>query len=411
MNFWSRLAVPQQVGGAVDVDGLGELRLLLARRVADDRREVDDRLDAVERRLRGGRVGHVAADQLEEAVRAAGQEAVAAELERVEHADPVSLLQQHRDERRADVTGSAGDENSHRGLHPWWLECAWNVEVLSVNRAARRDGQVNTPGPRPCGLPLRRSRRQSIVRLRGPALTRPGCPVRATLSPSPAGLSTSFWPLARAGQESYNRVSSWSDRRIDRSLSLGDGTMHVVAEKTYTPEDLLSMPDGKRLRAGRRPPRGAEYEPVVELGRRSDSSRIHDVFLRANTTSAGPGRPISAMTVYPDSPKKVRKPDVSYIRIERMPEGPTSEGYAHIPPDLAVEVVSPNDLLARSQGQGQRISRSGRAAGLGHRPRSRGRVHVYRHDGTVSLAARRRMSSRVKTSSPGSAARWRRSSP
>ena len=112
----------QQVGGAVDVDGLGDLRLLLAGGVADDRGEVDDRVDAVEGRLDGGRVADVALDQLEEAVRAAGQEPVAAELEGVEDADAVPLLEEHRDQGRADVTGSAGDENSHRGLHPWWLE-------------------------------------------------------------------------------------------------------------------------------------------------------------------------------------------------------------------------------------------------------------------------------------------------
>ena len=47
---------------------------------------------------------------------------MAAELQGVEDPDAVALLQEHGDECRADVTGSAGDENSHRGLHPWWLE-------------------------------------------------------------------------------------------------------------------------------------------------------------------------------------------------------------------------------------------------------------------------------------------------
>jgi Uma2 family endonuclease len=47
---------------------------------------------------------------------------------------------------------------------------------------------------------------------------------------------------------------------------------------------------------------------------------------------------------FPSAPGKVRRPDVSLIRKERLPEGPTSEGYMYIPPDLAVEVISPNDL-------------------------------------------------------------------
>jgi Uma2 family endonuclease len=46
---------------------------------------------------------------------------------------------------------------------------------------------------------------------------------------------------------------------------------------------------------------------------------------------------------FPDAPGKVRKPDVSFVRKERLPEGLTSEGYLYIPPDLAVEVISPND--------------------------------------------------------------------
>jgi Uma2 family endonuclease len=46
---------------------------------------------------------------------------------------------------------------------------------------------------------------------------------------------------------------------------------------------------------------------------------------------------------FPDSSKKVRFPDVSFVRKERLPDELTSEGYIYVPPDLAVEVVSPND--------------------------------------------------------------------
>src|SRR5260370_27156319 len=58
--------------------------------------------------------------------------------------------------------------------------------VVWVNRAARRDGQVNTPGPRPCGLfPL-------CCSGLGRATLAGNCPVGATLSPSQDGLSTPF---------------------------------------------------------------------------------------------------------------------------------------------------------------------------------------------------------------------------
>jgi Uma2 family endonuclease len=47
----------------------------------------------------------------------------------------------------------------------------------------------------------------------------------------------------------------------------------------------------------------------------------------------------------PDRPNVVRKPDVSFIRVGRLPEERPPEGHIRLAPDLAVEVVSPNDLF------------------------------------------------------------------
>jgi len=44
---------------------------------------------------------------------------------------------------------------------------------------------------------------------------------------------------------------------------------------------------------------------------------------------------------FPRFPKKVRRPDASYVRANRLEEIP--EGAMLIAPDLAVEVISPND--------------------------------------------------------------------
>ncbi len=117
--------------------------------------------------------------------------------------------------------------------------------------------------------------------------------------------------------------------------------MHVVAEKTYTPEALLSMPDEK------------DYELVdgllVERNMSVLSSWVGgqvyfelNAFLRENPIGwAWPAD--LGYACFSDAPKKVRKPDVSFIRKERLPEGLTSEGYEYITPDLAVEVVSPDE--------------------------------------------------------------------
>jgi Uma2 family endonuclease len=44
------------------------------------------------------------------------------------------------------------------------------------------------------------------------------------------------------------------------------------------------------------------------------------------------------------NPNSVRKPDVSFIRAGRLANDRAPEGHCRIPPDLAVEVISPNDL-------------------------------------------------------------------
>ncbi len=48
--------------------------------------------------------------------------------------------------------------------------------------------------------------------------------------------------------------------------------------------------------------------------------------------------------IFPDAPKKVRYADVSFVRSGRLPNDEPPDGHMRIPPDLAVEVVSPNDL-------------------------------------------------------------------
>jgi Uma2 family endonuclease len=48
--------------------------------------------------------------------------------------------------------------------------------------------------------------------------------------------------------------------------------------------------------------------------------------------------------VFPYAPKLVRYPDTSFVRKGRLPNDEPPDGHMTIPPDLAVEVVSPNDV-------------------------------------------------------------------
>lgn len=53
------------------------------------------------------------------------------------------------------------------------------------------------------------------------------------------------------------------------------------------------------------------------------------------------------------NPDTVRAPDVSFMSRERVPSDGPPEGYWELAPDLAVEVVSPNDTATEIQSKVQ----------------------------------------------------------
>ena len=110
----------------------------------------------------------------------------------------------------------------------------------------------------------------------------------------------------------------------------------------YTPEDLLTLPDGDRyeLIDGhlREKPMGWESSWIGgELhARLSTHCRQHNLGWVA-PCDAG-------YQCFPNRPNLVRKPDVSFVRLGRFPNEQLPTGNARLAPDLAAEVVSPNDL-------------------------------------------------------------------
>jgi Uma2 family endonuclease len=88
--------------------------------------------------------------------------------------------------------------------------------------------------------------------------------------------------------------------------------------------------------------------------------------------------------IFPDAPKKVRIPDISYARWEKLPEGGVEEGHGKIAPDLVVEVISPNDLAVKVA----RKVRDFLSAGVSQvwlvNPETY-EIVIYRFDGSVSL--------------------------
>jgi Uma2 family endonuclease len=111
----------------------------------------------------------------------------------------------------------------------------------------------------------------------------------------------------------------------------------------FTPEDLLALPDG------------VSYELVdgklVERNMGMESSQI-GVRITLQIGKYLEDHPLGLLfgadagyRCFPDAPEKVRKPDVSFIKFGRLEEDRAPKGHCSIPPDLAVEVLSPKDLV------------------------------------------------------------------
>jgi Uma2 family endonuclease len=160
--------------------------------------------------------------------------------------------------------------------------------------------------------------------------------------------------------------------------------MSTLAIKTvYVPEDLLTMPDGDRyeLAAGN----------LVERRMSWWSTYIAGVIFRLLSNYClekriGWAAPEGASyQCFPDDRQKVRRADVSFIRLDRLTsEGATAEGHMPIAPDLAVEVVSRNDLYYEVDDKVEEWLSAGVQLVWVVSPRKR-TVTVHRANGTSSI--------------------------
>lgn len=87
---------------------------------------------------------------------------------------------------------------------------------------------------------------------------------------------------------------------------------------------------------------------------------------------------------FPDDPDRVRKPDVSLVLRERLPAEQLEVGFVSIPPDLAVEVVSPNDLAVEVERKVLEYLSAGVSLVWVAYPSAR-TIHVFRADGSSAV--------------------------
>lgn len=156
--------------------------------------------------------------------------------------------------------------------------------------------------------------------------------------------------------------------------------MSITAEdKLYTPEDLLSLPDGEsfELVAGRlvEKPVGAESAWIGGLL----FARLLEFNARHRLGWVFPSD--VAYQCFDWLPRHARKPDASFIRVERLPKPP--KGLISVAPDLAVEVISPNDLHSEVAIKVREYLQAGVRLVWVINPDSR-TADVYRQDGTAA---------------------------
>jgi Uma2 family endonuclease len=158
--------------------------------------------------------------------------------------------------------------------------------------------------------------------------------------------------------------------------------MSATISTSYTAEDLLKMPDGDR------------YELVdgqlVERDMGTKSNWIAGKLFRliadyAESNGLGWGLPTdNSYQCFPGRPNQVRKPDVSFIRLGRLPNEELPDGHCRITPDLVAEVISPNDFYSDVMRRIFDFMEAGVPLIWVIDPDSRSAI-VYRSDGRVSL--------------------------
>ena len=116
--------------------------------------------------------------------------------------------------------------------------------------------------------------------------------------------------------------------RVDRDITRPEQLDDIVDGELY--EFVGGEPVEKHM--------GAESDEIaLALG-----SRVRD-YAVGNKLGRVYGGTTGYWNCFPHAPRQLRKPDMSFVAESRLPDGRTPRGDFGIAPDLAVEVVSPND--------------------------------------------------------------------
>jgi Uma2 family endonuclease len=116
----------------------------------------------------------------------------------------------------------------------------------------------------------------------------------------------------------------------------------MATTKVYTIEDLEALPDDGHVwelidgELVRREPVGGRHGALQarvarRIGTFVEADRLGEVFGS------------DTIYVFPGAPERGLRPDASFVRADRLPQGAEFDKPLTVTPDLVVEVVSPND--------------------------------------------------------------------
>lgn len=121
-------------------------------------------------------------------------------------------------------------------------------------------------------------------------------------------------------------------------------TVEQHTTHTYTPADLLRLPDGDRFElvngqlVEKRMGGKSSWVGGEIFGELRNYARRHGGWAFPSDAS---------FQCFPFEPGMVRRPDAAYVAAGRFENDEIPDGHIAIPPDLAVEVVSPHDVYTR----------------------------------------------------------------
>ena len=155
----------------------------------------------------------------------------------------------------------------------------------------------------------------------------------------------------------------------------------IEQRRIYTPEDLLALPDS------------VSFELVdgelVERNSTVLSSMVDGLVavrlqIAAQAANAGEVWPGSlGYRCYANAPDRIRKPDASFVRRERFSPDLYGEEFMPIRPDIAVEVISKNDLAVQLEAKIEEYLEAGVPLVWVVYPESR-TVQIHRADNSIS---------------------------